>query len=174
MAERRQEVINGRWIFGQADKDVAASSLHVHRLEAVLLHVEIGAHLGAGEQQAAVQLVGPLVVVAHQFGDLALLAGAQARTTVAADVVERMHHAVGTPDHDDWVLAHLQGQVVALGGDFAGHAGDQPLFLEDLLHVDIKQPLIRVERLRQRKSALALLQHLRGGLACGFQRIAQA
>ncbi len=139
-----------------------------------MLHVEVGTHLGTGEQQAAVQLVGPLVVVADQFGDFAFVAGAQARTTVAAHVVERMHHALGATDHDDRVLAHLQGQVVALGGDLAGHAGDQPLFLEDLLHVDIKQPLIRVKRLRQRKGALTLLQHLRGGLACGFQRIAQA
>jgi len=88
--------------------------------------------------------------------------------------MERMHHSIGTAEHDDRVLAHLQGQVVALGRDLAGHAGDQPLFLEDLLHVDIKQTLIGVERLGQRKGALALLQHLRGGLACGFQRIAQA
>ncbi|MGY2963646.1 hypothetical protein ACVWZP_004595 [Pseudomonas sp. TE36184] len=85
-----------------------------------------------------------------------------------------MHHAIGATDHDDRVLAHLQGQEVALGGDLAGHAGDQPFFLEDLLHIDIKQPLIRVERLWQRERAFALLQHLRGGLACGFQRIAQA
>ena len=174
MVQRRQEVINGRRVLRQADEDVAAGGLHVHRFEAVLLHVEVGAHFGAGEQQATVQLVGPLVVMADQLGDLAFFTGAQPRTAVAADVVERVHHAFGAANHDDRVLADLQGQVVALGRDLAGHAGDQPLFLEDFLHVDIKQPLVRVKRLRQRESALALLQHLRGGLACGFQRIAQA
>ena len=174
MVQRRQKVINGRRVLGQADKNVAAGGLHVHRLEAVLLHVEVGAHLGTGEQQPPVQFVGPLVVMAHQFGDLALVAGAQARAAMAADVVEGMHHAFGATNHVDRVLADLQGQVVALGRDFAGHAGDQPFLLEDLLHVDIEQPLVRVKRLGQRKSALTLLQHLRGGLACGFQRIAQA
>ncbi|MNZ89688.1 hypothetical protein D3C78_1086230 [compost metagenome] len=174
MVERRQEVIDGRRVLRQADEDVAASGLHVHRLEAVLVHVEVGAHFGAGEQQATVEFVGPLVVVANQLGDLALVAGAQARATVAADVVKRMHHAFGSTNDDDRVLADLQGQVVALGRDLAGHAGDQPLFLKDFLHVDIKQALVGVKRLRQRERALALLQHLCGGLACGFQRIAQA
>ncbi|MNQ48150.1 hypothetical protein D3C85_620170 [compost metagenome] len=174
MVKRRQEVIDGWWVLRQADEDVAAGGLHVHRFEAVLVHVEVGAHFGAGEQQAAVEFVGPLVVVADQFGNLAFFAGAQSRTTVAADVMERVHHAFGATDNDDRVFADLQGQVVALGRDLAGHAGDQPLFLEDLLHVDIEQPLVAIERLRQRKRALALLEHLCGGLACGFQRIAQA
>ncbi|MNL66183.1 hypothetical protein D3C87_1906060 [compost metagenome] len=64
MVERRQEVIDGRRVLRQADEDVAAGGLHVHRFEAVLVHVEVGAHFGAGEQQAAVEFVGPLVVVA--------------------------------------------------------------------------------------------------------------
>ncbi|MCY1181814.1 hypothetical protein D3C76_869510 [compost metagenome] len=112
--------------------------------------------------------------MANQFGHLALVAGAQARTAVAAHVVEGMHLAFGTADDDDRVLAHLQGQEVALGRDLAGHAGDQPFLLEDLLHVDIEQALVAVERLRQRKGALTVLQHLGGCLACGFQWIAQA
>ncbi len=174
MVERRQEVIDGRRVLRQADEDVPASGFHVHRFQAVLLHVEVGAHLGAGEQQAAVQFVSPLVVMADQFGDFAFFTGAQARATVAADVVERVHHALGAANDDDRVLADLQGQVVTLGRDLAGHAGDQPFLLEDLLHVDIEQALVAVERLWQREGALALLQHLCGGLACGFQRIAQA
>ncbi len=71
MVQRRQEVINGRRVFRQADEDVTASGFHIHRLQAVLLHVEVGAHFGAGEQQATVQLIRPLVVVADQFGDFA-------------------------------------------------------------------------------------------------------
>lgn len=159
---------------GQADEDVATGNLHVHGLEAVLVHVEVGAHLGAGEQQATVELVGPLMVVADQLGHLAFVADAQARTAVAADVVEGMHLTFGTAYHDDRVLADLQGDVVALGRDLANHAGDQPLLVEDLLHVDLEQALVAVERLRQRVGALAGLQHLGGGLACRFQWIAQA
>ncbi|MCY1393611.1 hypothetical protein D9M71_85120 [compost metagenome] len=174
MVQGRQEIIDGRWVLRQADENVTTGGLHVHGLEAVLLHVEIGAHFGAGEQQAAVQFVGPLVVMADQLGHLALVAGAQTRTTVAAHVVEGMHLAFGTTDDDDRVLADLQSQEVALGRDFARHAGDQPFLLEDLLHVDIEQALVAVERLRQRKGALTVLQHLGGCLACGFQWIAQA
>ena len=93
---------------------------------------------------------------------------------MAADVVEGMHHAFGAANHDDRVIANLQGQVIALGRDLAGHAGDQPFLVENFLHIDLKQALVVVERLRQRKGALAALQHLGGGLACGLQRVAQA
>jgi hypothetical protein len=85
-----------------------------------------------------------------------------------------MHHAIGAPDHDDRVVTHLQGQEVTLGRNLAGHACNQPLLLEDFLHVDLKQSFVVIERLRQRIGALAVLQHLGGGLACGFQWIAQA
>ncbi|MNC39373.1 hypothetical protein D3C75_880280 [compost metagenome] len=114
------------------------------------------------------------MVRADQFGHLALVTDTQARTAVAADVVEGVHLTFGATHHDDRVLADLQGDVVALGRDLAGHAGDQPFFMEDLLHVDLEQTLVGVERLGQRVGALAGLQHLGGGLACRFQWIAQA
>ncbi|MOA25386.1 hypothetical protein D3C78_1461070 [compost metagenome] len=78
MRQGSQEVINRRWVLGQADEDVAAGGLDVYRLEPVLLHVEVSAHLGASKQQAAIELVGPLVVVADQLGDFTFVAGAQA------------------------------------------------------------------------------------------------
>ncbi|MCY1303048.1 hypothetical protein D9M70_527370 [compost metagenome] len=172
--ERTQEVVDGRRVLGQRDEDVAAGGLHVHRLQAVVLHVEVVAHLGAGEQQAAVQLVGPLVVGADQLGDLALVAHAEARTAVAADVVEGVDLALGAAQDDDRVVADLHGEEVALGGDFAGHAGDQPFLQEDLLHVDLEQALVVVERLRQGEAVVAFAEHFGRGLACGFKRIAQA
>ncbi|MNZ62646.1 hypothetical protein D3C78_807740 [compost metagenome] len=168
-----EEVIDGWRVLGQADEDVATGGLHVHRLEPVLLHVEVGAHLGTGEQQAPVQLVGPLVVMADQLGDLALVAGAQAGTAMAADVVEGMHLAFGTAHHQDRVLADLQGDEVALGRDFAGHPGDQPFLLENFFHVDLEQALVAIERLWQREGSLAALQHLGSRLARRFQWIAQ-
>ncbi|MNZ27448.1 hypothetical protein D3C78_446670 [compost metagenome] len=174
MGQGGEEVVDRRRVLGQRDEDIAAGGLHVDRLEAVLLHVEVGAHFGAGEQQAAIQFVGPLVVGADQLGDLALFADAQARATVAADVVEGMDLALGTTDDDDRVVADLQGQVVALGGDLAGHAGDQPLLVEDLLHVDLEQALVVIERLRQGEAVVAFAEHFGRGLACGFKRIAQA
>ncbi|MNP20842.1 hypothetical protein D3C76_1134340 [compost metagenome] len=76
--ERGQELVDGGRVFRQADEDVAAGHLHVHWLQAIFLHVEVGAHLGTGEQQATVQFVGPLVVVADQLGHLAFVADAQA------------------------------------------------------------------------------------------------
>ena len=171
--ERRQEVVDGRRVLRQADEDVAAGGLHLDRLQAVLLHVEVGAHLGAGEQQAAIQLVGPLVVGADQLGHLAFLAHAQARAAVPADIVEGMHLAFGATDHQDRVLADLQGEEIALGGNLAGHAGDQPFLVEDLLHVDLEQALVAVEGLRQREAVVAAAQHVGGGLAGRFQGIAE-
>lgn len=112
--------------------------------------------------------------MAHQLGHFALVADAQTRTAVAADVVESVHFTFGATHHQDRVVADLQGDVVAFRRNFASHAGDQPFFLEDLLHVDLEQTLVGVERLGQRVGALAGLQHLGGGLACRFQWIAQA
>ncbi|MCY1440049.1 hypothetical protein D9M71_563070 [compost metagenome] len=90
---------------------------------------------------------------------------------MAADVVEGVDLAFGAAQDDDRVVADLQGEEVALGGDLAGHAGDQPLLLEDLLHVDLEQALVAIERLRQREAVVAGAQHLGGGLAGRFQRI---
>ncbi|MNF58121.1 hypothetical protein D3C84_396690 [compost metagenome] len=173
MGQGSEEVVNRRRSFGQGDEDVAACGFALHRLEAVVLHIEVGAHLGAGEQEAAVDLVGPLMVRANQLGHLALVAGTQTRTAVAADVVEGMYHTFGAANDNDRVIADLQGQVVALGRDLAGHAGDQPFLVEDFLHVDLEQALVAVKGLRQRKGPLAALQHLGGGLACRFQGITQ-
>ncbi|MCY1299033.1 hypothetical protein D9M70_485470 [compost metagenome] len=174
MGQGGEEVVDGWRVFRQVDEDVAAGALHVHGLEAVFLHVEVGAHFGAGEQQAAVEFVGPLVVWADQFGDFALVADAQARATVAADVVKGVDLTLAATEDDDRVVSHLQGQVIALGGDLAGHAGDQPFLVEDLLHVDLEQALVVVERLRQGEAVVAFAEHFGRGLACGFKRIAQA
>jgi len=84
-----------------------------------------------------------------------------------------MHHAIGATNHHDRVVADLQGEEVTLGRNLAGHAGNQPFLVENLLHVDLEQPLIVVERLRQGKGSLAVLQHLGGCHACRLQRIAQ-
>ena len=174
VSQGREELVDGRRIVRQADEDEAAGGLAVHRLEVVVGQLEAFTHLGAGEQQAAVQLVGPLVVGAHQFGDLALVADAQARTAMAADVVEGMDLTFGAADDDDRVVADLHGEEVALGRNLAGHAGDQPLLVEDLLHVDLEQAFVVVEGLRQREAVVALVQHLGGGLADGLQWVAQA
>jgi hypothetical protein len=146
----------------------------MHRFEAELLHVKVRAHFGARIQQATVELIRPLVIRAHELGDLAFLLGTQPRATVAADVMECVDRTVRGSHHQNRILADLKGQEVAFGRHFTGHARDQPLFLKDFLHVDFKQPLIAVERLGQRVSALACLQHLGSRFARRFQRIAQA
>ena len=61
-------------LFGKADEDVAADGFAMDRLQAVLVLVEILAHL-AGKQQLAVQLVGPLVIGTDKLGGGALGAG---------------------------------------------------------------------------------------------------
>ena len=174
VVQRGEELVDGRWVLGQADKHVAAGGFNVHRFEAVLRHVETCTHFSAREQQSPVQFIGPLVVMAHQFGDFAFGRGAQPRAAMATYVMKRMHLPLCPANHDDRVVAHLQGHEVALGGYLAGHACNQPLLLEDFLQVDGEQPFVVVERLWQRKGALAVLQHLGGGLACRFQWIAQA
>ncbi|MCY1430890.1 hypothetical protein D9M71_468470 [compost metagenome] len=92
---------------------------------------------------------------------------------MAADVVEGVDLALGAAQDDDRVVADLHGEEVALGGDFAGHAGDQPFLQEDLLHVDLEQALVVVERLGQREGMVAGTQHLGGGLAGRFKGIAK-
>ena len=169
-----EELVDGRRVFRQGDEDVAAGGLALHRFQAVVLEVEVGAHFAAGEQQATVQLVGPLVVGADQLGDLALVRYAQTRAAMTADVMEGVDLPFGAAYDQDRVVADLQGEEVAFGRDFAGHAGDQPFLVENLLHVYLEQALVAVEGLRQGECAVALVQHLRGRLAGRLQRVAQA
>ncbi len=77
-----------------------------------LARIEIIAHL-TGEQQTAIELVGPLVVGAHELGGRSLVAGADARTTVAARVVERPDLSLTIADDYDRVVTDLHGEVVA-------------------------------------------------------------
>ncbi len=146
------EVAHVRRILGEADEQVAAGLGQRDRGESVVLESKVLAHLGAGEQQASVQLVGPLMVGAHQLGQLALFGGAQARSAMAAGVVEGVN-GVAIAAHDDHrIMADVEGDEVALGGNLAAHAGEDPLALEDGLHVELEQSFIVVERLRQREA----------------------
>ncbi len=171
--EGHQEIVDRRWMLGQADEDEAAGGAHVDRLEAIGAEIEIAAHVAAGEQQPTVELVGPLMVGADQLGELALVLDAQARATVATDIMEGVHLAFGATHHDHRVVADLHGHEVALGGDFAGHGGEQPLLGEDLLHVQCEQSGVVVERLGQREVALPLVEQVGGGLLDGGQGVVE-
>ena len=84
MGQTGEELVDRRRVVRQGDEDEAAGGLAVHRLEAVRLHVEVGAHLGAGEQQVALEVVSPLMIGTDQIRHLTSVFGAQARSPVTA------------------------------------------------------------------------------------------
>ena len=96
---RRHVVEVGRGLVGEADEHEAADVAHVDRLEPEAAAVERG-RLVLGVQQASVDVVGPVVVRAHQVADAAAGVVEDPRPAVPADVVEGAHLFVVVPDDD--------------------------------------------------------------------------
>ena len=102
---------------------------------------------------AAREVVGPLVVRAHQPATgptVGLLA--DDRAAVPANVVQRPQLTVAAPDDDEREVPYLQGQVVARLGDFADVAGEHPLSVPHVGEVQLEDVGVVVHRPRQRPS----------------------
>ncbi|MNP39119.1 hypothetical protein D3C76_1326780 [compost metagenome] len=84
-------------ILRQGNEDHTGDYLAVHRPQAMAVRVEVGRHV-PGEDQVAGQVVGPLMVGAHQAACRTLFAGAEQGSPVPAGVEVRPYHAFGLTD----------------------------------------------------------------------------
>lgn len=86
--------------------------------------------------ELAVVGIGPGVVRALQgVGELPGRGGAEARTAVAADVVEGAAHAVAAMQEDDALAAEVEEGVLAWLGDLLDPAGAEPMGVEDVVQL---------------------------------------
>ena len=142
----------------------------MHGLQAMVLWLEVVAHV-LGPQQAAVGLVGPLVIGADKLGGLAGRLGADPATAVAAGIVEGADLVVPTAHHDNGIPAQLQRHVGTGLRHFGGGGGENPLPIPDMRQVLLVDTGVRIERLRQRPSgALGSKERGKAGGGLGHGR----
>ena len=146
---RGAERVPVRRVAADADEDVAAHAAAVHGLQPELRLVDLALHVtGAGER--AVEVVGPLVIRAHEALRAAVVRRADARAPVAAGIVEGADRAVVAPYDHDRVLADLQREELPGLLDLAIVAGEQPVAMMDVLEVEPEEGGVAVEVARQR------------------------
>ena len=146
-AERREV---GRLV-GQADEDIAADALAGDRLQPVVALVEAVSHL-AGEEQGAVEVVGPLVIGTDEPRRGALVGRADAAAAMAAGIVEGADAAFAVANDHHRVGADLHGEEAAGTGDLAVVADEEPVAVPDQFHVELEEAGVGVERLLQREA----------------------
>jgi hypothetical protein len=96
-------------------------------------------------EQSPVDVVGPVVVGAHQVADAAAGVVEDPRPAVPADVVEGAHLLVVVPDDDHRRRADLHGDVVTGLGHLRLGGHEQPVLRPDRRHVEVEDLLARVE-----------------------------
>ena len=97
---------------GQANEDHAGDVDAMHRLQPVIIGLEVRPHF-TRPQQLAVQLVGPLVIGTDKFRGRALGGRTNPAATMAAGIVEGPDDAVGTAHNNDRIVTDLQRDIVA-------------------------------------------------------------
>ena len=133
---------------GERDEEVAGDLLAVHGLEAEPAMVDLAAHV-AREDEAAVELVGPLVVGADDLGGGSSRTAAELLAAMAADVVEGACALVAAAHDEKRIGPDLDGEVIAGTRDLAGMAGEEPLLVEDLVEIALVIGGVGVEAPRQ-------------------------
>ncbi len=149
----------------RVDEHEALEHLARDRRQAPLLPVEVHevAFVGERHERAAVDLVGPGVVLAAQSSRRAALVAHDRRTAMLAGVVERADDPVGTA-HDDHRVAQLgEGHVVAGLGHVLGACSDRPGSPEDVGHLQGVELVADVALLR---NVGELREPLRRCIAC--------
>jgi hypothetical protein len=126
---------NGPTVDLNVDEDVAADRLACDGLQGEFRRIEVRSHL-AGEEQLAVQVVGPLVVGADEPCRGAALGGADPAAAVAAGIVERPHLPLAVAHDHHRIIADLQRHVVAWLRDLAVMRREQPVAIPDEFKVD--------------------------------------
>ena len=141
---RRDVVEVGRGLVGEADEHEAADVADVDRLEPEAAAVERG-RLVVRVQQPPVDVVGPVVVRAHEVADAAAGVVEDPRPAVPADVVEGAHLLVVVADDDHRGRADLHGDEVTGFGQLRLCGHEQPVLRPDGRHVQVEDLLARVE-----------------------------
>ncbi len=133
--ELRPERLEARRDRRDADEDIAGGAFAMDGFETELRLVD-SAVLVTGADQAAVEIVGPLMIGADEPLCRAFGRRADARAAMPAGIVERADLPVAAADDDDRIVADLQREVVAGRRDLAIMAGEQPVAIEERLEIE--------------------------------------
>ena len=106
------EIIDGRRIVREADKDRATETFYRNGLQAMRAFVEIIFHAACGKK-GTVQIIGPTMIRAYQLGCGAMAGLANHRAAVAAAIVKSADRAFFIARDDDRPFAHHHGNVTA-------------------------------------------------------------
>ena len=127
-----------------ADEDIAAGAFAADRLEPGLRLVD-PAVLLTGANQAAVQIVGPLMIGADEPLRRALGRGADPRAAMPARIMEGADRSVAAAQDDDRIVADLDREVVARRRDLAIVAGEQPVAVEEGFEIEAVELGVGIE-----------------------------
>jgi hypothetical protein len=153
--------VGGRLV-GEADEEEALETAQVDGLQIVAVRGEALAHV-LGEQEIAVEPVGPLMVAADQVANRGLGLVDEAGAAVATDIVVGAdRHRVVAHDHDRGP-ADVDHHAVAGLGHVGLDADMDPVPPEDDLEVALEDLLARVERRFQAVAGLAAADQRRQG-----------
>ena len=133
----------------QAHVDGAGDGAQRHRAQVVLGRVEVGRHAGRVDQ-LALQVVGPLMVRAHEAGALRQPVRADLRAAVPAGIEERPQRVVPAAHHHDRRAADGQRQGAARRWQFRLETDQGPRAVMDRIDVEGEYLRVGVELLRQR------------------------
>ena len=119
-----------------------------------------------GANQAAVQIVGPLMIGADEPLRRTPGRRANTRTAVPAGIVEGADRPVAAAHDDDRIVADLHGEVVARRRNLAIMAGEQPVAVEDRFEIEAVKPGVGIEFLVEAHAGAPPLQFGEHGV-CG-------
>ncbi|MNY15076.1 hypothetical protein D3C86_1482740 [compost metagenome] len=159
------EGLKGRRRVRQTDVDQPVEVTQANRFQPMGRRIEAGSHVVCPEKRA-IQLVGPLMVGTDQFRHLPLPRLADDGTTMTTGIVKGADFAIaGLHDHDV-VSADAHCHVVARFHQLAGRDRKQPLFVEEMLEIEIIDRLRRIEGLLQGMAGLAAREQFLCGNMC--------
>jgi hypothetical protein len=142
---------------GHADEDITRHRLAMDAAQAELTFVEAGSHLARGAQ-AAVELVGPLVIGTHEPGGDPVRLVANTRAAMPTTVYEGMDGAVPIARQQNGKIADLHCQVAAGVRELRGMRGKQPFLVENQLQLEGMDSRVAVELARQTVRGVSILQ----------------
>ncbi len=122
--------------------------------------LEIVGHAGRSEKRS-VEIIGPAVIGANEFGCAAKPWLAQYRTAMAAAIVKGADFIFGIANDQHRPLADIERHVAARFWQFALHTCHQPAVFEDRFHVKCEGVIADVKRLRQRMAGSPFPQQSR-------------
>ncbi|MNM89872.1 hypothetical protein D3C81_1021140 [compost metagenome] len=133
---------------------MSTDDLAMHRDQAAALGVEALAHV-AGMLEAAVQVVGPLVVGAHQHAHGGFARFLQARATVAAHIAVRADLFIIVAQDQHRRFADVHGVDVTGLIDIGGNGNLYPMLIEEDFHIRFENILAAVQLAVHAKTRLA-------------------